>query len=66
VDKSKFISRREAANILGVSNNVVTRVLEKNGVKVHRIPNHNRFWYLRKEIEQLVGDFNKPESANER
>lgn len=57
MNRDRFMSRREAAQRLGVAYPTTDKLLAKNGIKPQRLPNHSRVWYPRNEVMTLVSAF---------
>jgi hypothetical protein len=54
MDKSELVSRREAARLLGCAAVTVDRIAERNRLKRVQIPGHQRKFYYRAEIVDLL------------
>lgn len=49
-----YVTKNQAAKMLGIGAKGIVKVCEKNGIKLHVIPYHRITFYRRDAIERLV------------
>ena len=57
MDRTKYISRRQAARSLGVSVGTLSKIAEAAGISRHRLPGHNREYLDSKAVQKLKLEF---------
>lgn len=51
---SEFVSRPEAARLIGCSRVTVDKIVARNGLRIRQIPGHNRKFLYRAELNALL------------
>lgn len=54
MDKKDFVSKKQAARLLGVGFRSVDPICSKNRVKVWQLPNHTRRLYSKPDLLNLI------------
>ncbi|MFM7132106.1 MAG: hypothetical protein ACKO0V_22390 [bacterium] len=57
MDRTKYVSRRQAARSLGVSVGTLSKIAEAAGISRHRLPGHNREYLEKQAIQRLADQF---------
>ena len=57
MDRTKYVSRRQAARSLGVSINSLSKITQAAGISRHKLPGHSRIYLEKQAIERLADQF---------
>ena len=54
MDRKDFVSKKQAARVLGVAFRTVDRICTKNQVRVWQLPNHSRRLYNKADLMAML------------
>lgn len=54
MNREDYVSRRQAAKLLGITPPSLDRLAKLHGLKIRQVPGHRRKWFVRAEVEALA------------
>lgn len=57
MDRQRFISRRAASRLLGVTSQTLAKIARANSITTHKLPGHSREYLDKQAVQRLADQF---------
>lgn len=57
MDRTKYVSRRQASKLLGVTTTSLGKIADAAGISRHRLPGHSREYLDKQAVQRLADQF---------
>ena len=57
MDRTKYVSRRQASKLLGVTTASLGKIADAAGISRHRLPGHSREYLDKQAVQRLADQF---------
>jgi hypothetical protein len=57
MDRTKYVSRRAASRLLGITSQTLAKIAKANNISTHRLPGHSREYLDKQAVQRLADQF---------